>query len=62
MQPGKFLHVFLYSRWLVAKHLMVTYNVTIASQKVVSKHIARIPIQRTIAIFGKQLYRNTPTS
>ena len=36
-RPGKFLHVFLYTRWLVAKHLVAASNVTIASQKVVSK-------------------------
>ena len=51
-QPGKFLHVLLYTRWLVAKHLVATSNVTIASHKVVSKHIARIPVQETIAIFA----------
>ena len=39
------------TRWLVAKHLVATSNVTIASQKVVSKHI-RIPVQGTIAIFA----------
>ena len=51
-QPGKFLHVLLYSRWLVAKHLVATSNATIASQKVVSKHIARIHVQETIAIYA----------
>jgi len=56
-QPGKFLHVLLYTRLLVAKHLMATSNVTIASQKVVSKH-RRIPVQGTIAIFRcKHVYK-----
>jgi len=63
-QPGKCLHLFLHTWWLVTKHLVATSNVTITSQKVVSKHIARIPVQGTItAIFAVNMCQErSPTS
>ena len=48
---------------LVDKYLMATSNVTTASQKVASKHIARIPVQGTIAICAVNMCTgSTPTS
>ena len=53
-QPGKCLHLFRHTMQVACsyKYLMAT---SVASHKVVSKHIARIPVQGT-----KHMYKKAP--
>ena len=48
-RPGKFLHVLLYTRWLVAK---ISWLQVIYYSQPKSSFKAKIPVQGTIAIFA----------